>query len=379
MAKIRVLIVDDSFFIRKTLAKLISNDEIEVIDTATNGLEAVQKVEQLRPDVVTMDIEMPIMDGLTAVKEIMSKTPVPILMVSTLTSEGADSTIEALSNGAIDFIAKKASFNEISTIRDELVSKILNIAKSSFVTNRIRSRNHLMQMKRALKRGEQVETINSFKSKSVSENTNIKEYKTVQPLLGRKPRSTEISVIVIGISTGGPAALQEIIPKFSALIPVPILIVQHMPPFFTKSLADRLNLKSQLIVKEAEHGEKIMSGKIYIAPGGRQMTINPHLNLVISDEPKDELYKPSVNVMTDSVVTVFGNRVLGVMMTGMGHDGGSAFKTLHQKGGYIIVQDPDTCVVAGMTKTVIDMNIANEVVALNEIPTSIASIFGIRN
>ncbi len=377
MSKIRVLIVDDSFFIRKTLTKLLSNDDIEVIDTAENGLIAVQKVAQLKPDIVTMDIEMPIMNGLEAVKEIMAKTPVPILMVSTLTSEGAESTFEALSLGAIDFITKKASFNEIATIKDELVSKIMTISQSSLITNRIRSRNHLLQMKKMLRDSTQSVETQTLKNKAVTEITPKSEYKTVLPLLGRKPRSSEISIIVIGISTGGPAALNDIIPKFSADIPVPILIAQHMPPFFTKSLAERLNLKAKLKVKEAEMGEKIVSGTIYIAPGGKQMTINTKMNIVISDEPADELYKPSVNVLTDSVVSVFTNRVLGIMMTGMGHDGGIAFQTLHKLGGYIIVQDPDTCVVAGMTKTVIDLNIANEVIPLNEIPNAISSLFGI--
>ena len=377
MAKIRVLVVDDSYFIRKTLSKLISNDNIEVVDTAANGLEAVQKVASLKPDLVTMDIEMPVMDGLTAVKEIMKSNPVPIIMVSTLTSNGADATMEALANGAVEFVTKTASFNDLGSIKEDLLCKIASVSKSSLIINQIRSKNHLLQMKKALRSGFKDTVEVSAPTKTIIEKSNF-EYKLAVPQFGRKPRSSELSVMVIGISTGGPAALQEIIPYFSADIPVPILIVQHMPALFTKSLAERLNAKSKLNIKEAEHGEKIMHGNVYIAPGGKQMTINSNMQVVISDEPANELFKPSVNVLGDSLVNTLGSRVLCLMMTGMGHDGGDAFQKLHSKGAYIMVQDPETCVVAGMVKTVLDLNIANEIVPLHDLPTAIASIFGVR-
>jgi two-component system chemotaxis response regulator CheB len=369
MNKIRVLVVDDSFFMRKTISKILTTDEIEVIDTAVNGKEGVEKALKLNPDVITMDIEMPVMNGLDAVKLIMEKKPVPILMLSTLTSEGADATIEALSRGAVDFITKKSAFSEMNNLTDEIISKVKNISKSSSLKNRFSLPSGLTNR------------INTpFRSNLSESNQVIEPKKTgiINKIRAKRPDSYDIHIIGIGISTGGPAALQEFIPKLPAAFPVPILIAQHMPPYFTKSLSVRLDSLSKISVKEAENGEKARSGCVYLAPGGRQMRINKRGMIEINDEPIGELYKPCVDILINSIVDSYRHFALGIIMTGMGHDGSIALKRLHDVGGYVISQDIESCVVGGMPKTVIDLNIASEIHPLNDLADAVTSLFNLK-
>jgi len=369
MNKIRVLVVDDSFFMRKAISKIITTEEIEVIDTAANGKEAIEKALALNPDVITMDIEMPIMNGLDAVSGIMEKKAIPILMISTLTSEGANATVEALSRGAIDFITKKAAFTEMNNLADEIISKIKVIASNKQISGQIQRQLNLSK-ERLLSRKILRDDIHK---ESVAE-----KYASIRDRNSKRPDSTSIHVIGIGISTGGPAALNEMIPKLPKNIPVPIIVAQHMPPFFTKSLADRLNANSTLSVVEAKDGDKLLPGYVYISPGGKQTVVSKTFTINVVDEPKDELFKPCVNVLLNSLIDAFGKHTVGIIMTGMGNDGSKAFKRLHEVGGYIISQDVESCVVAGMPKAVIEQNIANEILSLADLPDAIASLFNLK-
>ncbi len=373
MEPIRVLVVDDSIFMRRTISKLISSDQILVVDTACNGREAIDKIIEHNPDIVTLDIEMPIMNGLEALKEIMENHPLPVLMLSTLTSDGADATIEALSNGAIDFITKKAAFTEMNSIKDELIEKILSIGKNSSIKNQLRRKSQLINMKKNINKTDESD---SGLSKKLIEKARQKSSQSTYKTSDNRPKN--ISIVTIGISTGGPVALNDLLSHLPGNIPVPILIAQHMPPYFTKSLAERLNNSSKLNVKEAENGDKAMPGWVYLAPGGKQMTINKRFLISIGDDPKDELYKPSVNVLLGSVAESFSSNSVGIIMTGMGHDGRESAKKVKSSGGFMIAQDLDSCVVPGMPKSIIDNHLADEIHSLSDMPEAIASLFGLQ-
>lgn len=351
--KISVVIVDDSAFMRKSLSIMLESDpDIKVIGTARNGQEGLELVKNLRPDVATLDIEMPVMDGLTALKKIMNECPTSVIMVSSLTTEGADSTLKALELGAVDFIPKELSYVNvnITKIKEDLISKVKEIVKQKVIKERL---NRL----RSISKSGQQEVVRKPQSQI--------------PQIGFK-------AVAIGISTGGPLSLQKIIPVLSERINVPIFIVQHMPPKFTKSLADRLNLLSKLNVKEAENGEPVQNGTVYIAPGGFHMTIRKNgmacNQIVISSEPSTTLHRPSVDVMINSVVGLYGKHTLGVIMTGMGKDGFEAIKNLKSLGGYAIAQDEPTCIVYGMPKAIVDAGFADNILPLEKIPEIINKV-----
>lgn len=367
--KIKLLIVDDSIFMRQALSKIFSEPDIEIVGLARNGREAVQMASELSPDVITMDIEMPIMNGIEALKEIMRENPIPVLMVSTLTSEGAEATLEALSNGAVDFVTKKQAFTEMNSLKNELLQKVRNIAKNSDVKNRL-IRKRFLKKAKEISRSKEL-TVN----RSILE-TEKEEFTVVHKIL---PRPEEIGIVGIGISTGGPAALQEVFSKLPSGLPFPILIVQHMPPLFTKSLANRLNGLSGVHIKEAEHMDLLAKGWAYIAPGGQHMTISKQGRIVISEEPRNTLFKPSADVMFKSIAEVFGSRSVGIIMTGMGNDGTEGLQLISERGGYIIAQSPDSCVVSGMPGSVINAKIANEIVSLKDLPDRICDLAGIKN
>lgn len=346
--KINVLVVDDSAFMRKSLSLLLESDsKIKVIDTATDGLMAIDKIKKLKPDIVTLDIEMPRMDGLTALGRIMKECPTPVLMVSSLTLEGADVTLKALELGAVDFIPKEMSFVSvaITSIKDELVSKVKTIHQSKTVMSRLKNLN-----------------FPNNKPSVISKS----------PRAEKKLPRLNYKAIALGISTGGPISLQKVVPFLSGKINIPIFIVQHMPPKFTASLAERLNGLSELEVKEASHNEIVRNGVVYIAPGGFQMTIKKDkLNNVlinISDKPDNILHRPSVDVMIDSVHSIYGKHTLGVIMTGMGKDGLAGIKKLIASGGYCIAQDEESSVVYGMPRAIVDNGLANVIASLEDIP-----------
>ncbi|MGO9481562.1 MAG: protein-glutamate methylesterase/protein-glutamine glutaminase [Candidatus Kryptoniota bacterium] len=344
---IRILVVDDSAFMRKAISMMIEEDpELEVVATARDGLEAIQKVKELKPDLVTLDVEMPRMDGITALKKIMAENPLPVLMVSSLTVEGARATIEALSAGAVDFIPKQLSYIslDIMKIKADLIEKIKAITRNSA---RVFSGSMSNRVSAPRKRG-------SF-------------------------MRSNAQIVAIGVSTGGPFSLQKVIPSLPENFPLPIAIVQHMPPNFTKSLAERLDSISRVEVCEAENGMELSRGKVFIAPGGLHLkfkrdTEKPSkVKVVVSKSPTTTLHCPSVDVMFESANEVFGGRVLVTVMTGMGKDGLEGAKLVKSAGGKVVAQSEETCVVYGMPKAIIDAELADVVVPLEEIASTITA------
>ena len=345
--KISAVVIDDSAFMRKSISIMLESDpDIKVIGQAKDGEEGYNTVKSLKPDIVTLDIEMPKMDGLTALKKIMKDCPTSVLMLSSLTTEGAEVTLKAMEYGAVDFIPKELSYINVNIIKikEELINKIKEIVKQRALKDRLK----------------RIQRLNS----KISTEPVKHEVSQFLPKLGYES-------IALGISTGGPFSLQKVIPKLNKKIQIPIFIVQHMPPKFTKSLAERLNGLSELEVKEAEDGETVRNGVVYIAPGGLHMTIskkmNSNISIQISKEPSTTLHRPSVDVMIQSVVDVYGKYTLGIIMTGMGKDGLEGIKKLKDLGGYCLAQDENSCVVYGMPKSVVDAGLADVVAPLESI------------
>ncbi|MDW7675079.1 MAG: chemotaxis response regulator protein-glutamate methylesterase [Bacillota bacterium] len=341
MAKTKVLVVDDSAFMRQVLSDIISFDKsIEVIGTARNGIDALAKIESLKPDVITLDVQMPVMDGFTTLELIMTKYELPVIMLSSLTSEGTEATVKALEKGAVDFILKPVGF-DMSQLKAELISKIKLAAK-----------------------------VNVHKPLTIQKNITIKP---VNLLKSKCPHKAD-QIVLIGTSTGGPKALQEVLPLFPKNFPAPILVVQHMPPGFTKSLAERLNSLSAITVKEAEHGEAIEPGFAYIAPGDYHLMINNNQKCISIKLTKDNLvsgHRPSVNVMMTSVCENFKGYIIGVILTGMGSDGTEGMKFINKIKGRTIAEDESTCVVYGMPKAAVLAGCVDIVVPIFDITSTI--------
>jgi len=347
MSQIKVLVVDDSFFIRKRLVEMLSSDpEIVVIDTAQNGLEAIEKVSSLSPDVITLDIEMPAMDGLTALGRIMREYPTPVIMVSTLTEEGSAATVQALLEGAVDFIHKPTELTNVKLpiIKEELISKVK-------AASRAQLRRHTVR--------KLVATPKDF---------------------GFNVAVARRKVVMIGSSTGGPRALIEILPRLPKDFPSPIAIVQHMPPGpFVKSIAKRLEADSNIRVKEAEDGDRLEPGLALMAPGGVHMLIEKNGIIKLNHGPAVNAVKPSVDVMMESGASVYGANSIGVILTGMGKDGAAGISVIKRHGGRTIAEHESTCVVYGMPKVVIESGTADSVVPLNEVPDEIIKVIGEKN
>lgn len=337
---IRVMVVDDSSFMRKILTRMLEKDQdIKVVETATNGQEAIEKVEKMRPDVVTMDIEMPVMNGIDALKRIMATNPLPVIVLSAITREGADVTMEALNLGACDFITKDMSDGPlgISSKESELISKVKDVAKKKvrFLTRRLEL---------------------------------IKK-----PIAISRERRTKHEILSIGASTGGPPALQHILTSFPQNFPVPIVIAQHMPKIFTQSFAQRLNGLSQIVVKEAEDKEPLKPGVALIAPGDVHMGLKKNGKDVTVEFVKDTkyIYRPSVDLLMFSTAQIYDSGSIGVILTGMGNDGLVGMQELKRRNGMVIAQDEDTCVVFGMPKAVINAHIADVVLPIDKISEEI--------
>jgi len=340
---IKVLVVDDSAFMRSAISRMLEKDpEIKVIGTAKNGKEAIERVEELKPDVITLDIEMPVMNGLEALKNIMAKHRLPVIMFSALTKEGAEITMEALHIGASDFITKDFSnvSLSISTRENELINKVKSVAK-----------NKVMML---LKRLEQTRKTAAIDFNNVNYNSG---------------NHTRYKILAIGASTGGPPALQHIITRFPKDFPVPIIIAQHMPKLFTQSFAQRLNAASQIEVKEAENGEMLRPGTALVAPGDTHMGIKRRGNDVVVELVNDTKYvfRPSVDLLMSSTANVYGSHSFGIILTGMGNDGLVGIKEIKSKNGYVVAQDEDTCVVYGMPKAVVNANLADVVLPIDKI------------
>lgn len=345
--QVRVLVVDDSAFMRKVLTDLLQSDPvITVLGTARDGQDAVEKFTALQPDVITMDIEMPRLDGFGALREIMARRPTPVVMVSSLTREGAEATVRALALGAVDFVAKPSGSISLNmhVARDELVAKVKAAAGAT-----PRYRRLLGEMP-ALRR--------EAKPERSPENS--------LPAARR--------LVVIGCSTGGPGALHQIIPRLPARLDAGVLVVQHMPPGFTRSLAQRLDELSAVPVKEAEEGDVVVSGQVLVAPGGYHMLVDERRTVRLNQDPAVHGVRPAVDKTLEAVQPLWGDRLIGVILTGMGYDGARGMQAIRRGGGRTIAEDASTCVVYGMPKVVVEMGLAEQVLPVYEIADAIARL-----
>jgi two-component system, chemotaxis family, protein-glutamate methylesterase/glutaminase len=339
----RILIVDDSAFMRAALGRMIKSEAgFEVVGTACSGADALQKVAALDPDVVTLDVQMPGMDGVETLRHIMTDFPRPVIMVSAATDKDAEITFSALSAGAFDCVAKQMSATslEIAHIRSDLISKIHAACQAR------RSR-----LPHSLSR------------------------KPPQPTHSTLPafRGVNPAIVAIGTSTGGPRALEQILPQLPGDFPIPILIVQHMPASFLTSFAQRLHSLCAIEVHEARDNEIVRPGAVYICSSGLHMRVQRGTHgspvfISLNRNPADALHIPSADVLMESVAKVYGSRAMGVILTGMGSDGSQGMKAIHDAGGLTIGQDEATCTVYGMPRACAELGVLMRVVPLSEIP-----------
>lgn len=341
---IKVLVVDDSGFFRRRLTELINADaRLQVVGTASNGQEGIDEATRLRPDVITMDYEMPVMDGISALREIHRKLGIPVLMFSSLTYEGARVTLDALEAGAVDYLPK--NFEEISRHPDEiqkvLCDRIVMVSGSSASQRR--------------------------SSPPAAATTATKAAEPAAPSRRSSQRSTQL--VVIGASTGGPMALQEVLTHLPADFRLPILLVQHMPGTFTKAFAERLDRICRVSVSEARDGDVLRPGHVYLAPGGKQMLLDGRtpMRLRIVDGDERLNYKPSLDVTFGSVARDLGGKVLGIVLTGMGADGREGARLLKAEGATIWAQDEASCVIYGMPMAVARAGLVDEVLDLRRV------------
>ncbi len=380
---VRVLVVDDSRFFRKRIEEILKVDGgIEIIGFAVNGKEAVEMAAELKPDVITMDVEMPVMDGITAVRMIMKRRPVPILMFSSLTTDGAQSTLDALDAGALDFIPKR--FEDISSNSDEakllLRRRVKEIARRGRAIN-MRIRHGVVHARPAStavieRLGSIVPRNKPIPRVPIRPHDPPKQKSPRSPLSRTQPSdATDIKLLAIGTSTGGPVALQNVLTALPANFPLPILMVQHMPGTFTPAFAQRLNQVCAITVKEAQEGDLLRPGVALLAPGGMQMKLarrgSQYIVKVEEGDPQLN-YKPSVDVTFASIAANFNGRTLGVILTGMGADGREGCRALKQKKAEIWAQDEKSSVVYGMPFAVFEAGLAHKVLPLAEIGPAIS-------
>ena len=355
---IRVLVVDDSTFMRHALVSMLEQDpEIKVVDTARDGVDALEKAEKLDVDVITLDVEMPRLNGLETLKKLMKTNPLPVIMVSSLTEEGAVSTLKAMEYGAQDFIPKTQS-NDKDAFAEDLRRKVKALARRKSII-RLKYHHHAAPQGAAPA---------AHLSSRISPPAGAAHMGAASACTG--PRD----LVVIGVSTGGPPVVQKILSALPGSLPACVLIAQHMPATFTGPFAQRLNSVSQLTVTEAVDGDKLKNGHAYVCPGGMHIGVRqrgPLPEVSVTREPRDALYKPTVNVLMETAGNVMGRRTLGVMLTGMGSDGVDGARVLREKGGCLIAQNEASCVVYGMPKAVVDANLANLVLDADEIASAI--------
>lgn len=339
--QIKVLVVDDSFFMRKLISDMLSSDpDIEVIDTAKDGVEAVNKAARLMPNVVIMDVELPKMDGLTALCNIMSENPMPVVMLTAMDKIEADLAVKSFEYGAVDFVSKpsKPISLDIDEVRDELISKIKTAAEAD-----------IKKM----------------------------EFPAVKKVLIKKmfvPPPTKKEVLVIGGSTGGPYALPEILPKLHRNFPLAVLIVQHMPEGFTKPFAERLSWQGSIELREAEDGDPVKPGLALLAPAGQHMVVKREDEKTVvrlNRGPLVNNMRPSIDVLMKSVAAIYGGQVIGVLLSGMGKDGAAGMKVIKDRGGRTMVQDEATSVIFGMQKVAVELGCVDSVVPLSGVAARI--------
>jgi len=352
MRKIKVLVVDDSVVVRKIVSDTLTEDpDVEVVGIAANGRIALQKIPQVDPDLVTLDVEMPEMNGLETLQELRkTNKSIPIIMFSTLTDRGAATTLEALSLGATDYVTKPANVGSVAVamqrIREELIPKIKTLCAK----------------KAGLDAPTTLPPVKPVTPKPRATGTAIATPKTKGPP-GR------VEIVAIGVSTGGPNALAELMPTIPADFPLPIVMVQHMPPYFTKLLAQRLSDKCKIEVHEAKAGDILKPGHAFIAPGDYHITLSRQgtdVKILTNQEAPENSCRPAVDPLFRSVANLYGDKTLAVILTGMGQDGLAGCETIHEKGGQIIVQDEESSVVWGMPGFVARANLAEKILPLDK-------------
>lgn len=357
---IRVLVVDDSAFMRRAIARMLTADpDIEIVGSVGDGAQGLEAVKTLKPDVVTMDIEMPVMDGLTALKRIMDEVPLPVIMMSTLTQNGATATIQALSLGAFDFVPKpESSMIDVLGVEHELRDKVRAAATS---------------------RGRRRATSATVAPAPAAPKPAPAAPAAPKPVITRSQAQWP-EVIAIGISTGGPPALQSVFEALPSDYPIGLVVVQHMPPGFTKPLAERLNRICGISIKEASDGDMVQPRQILIAPAGTHLVLKREggglkARLIDSSTTKT-WHKPSVDVLFASVAQVVGSKSLAIVMTGMGNDGTAGAGAIKGQGGEIWSQDEASSVVYGMPRTVYEAGVVDRVLPLPSIPQALKSLVG---
>lgn len=394
---------------RSAIVALLEKDpEITVCGTAKDGQDCLVKVAQLQPDIITLDVEMPRMDGLATLKELMRTSPLPVLMVSSLTAEGAETTLKALEYGALDFIAKVSGADQ-EDFGVELRHKVKSIARRKAFLRLRYTRTNLeagrstspsssagtsssssfgsarpSSLSSGLSRTSGTSSLSGSTSLSSRQSaTSRPSLRSASPAAGAsapaaggiiRPCSGAHDIVVIGVSTGGPPVVQKILSALPANFPACILVAQHMPATFTGPFAKRLDSVCQISVTEAANGDKIQNGHAYVCPGGKHIGIQmrgPLPEVLVTTEPTSALYKPSVNVLMETAGNGLGRRVLGVMLTGMGSDGCEGAKVLKQRGGYLIAQNEASCVVYGMPKAVVDAGLADQILDVDDIAKAI--------
>lgn len=344
MKKIKIVVVDDSAFSRRTITKMLEGlDSVEVVGYAINGEEGIQKVIALKPDLVTLDLEMPKMDGFTLLRILTTRFSLPVIVISALS--GADKVFRALELGALDFVPKPSSNASVDllSIKEDLLKKVLQVL--------------------AIKPGSRVRT---------SSDQLLPERTAVKSEEGRAGVGLQhtIDLVAIGSSTGGPPALQQILSSFGQKYPFAIVVSQHMPAGFTKAFADRLNRSSHFDVKEAEDGDLVLPGRVLIAPGGNNMVFEVcggQVTARIVAPSESDRYIPSVDVMLQSCAGIYRKRVAAVILTGMGNDGSKGIRTIKEQGGYVIAESEDTAVVYGMPREAVATGVVDRIVPLDQV------------
>ncbi len=357
---VKVLVVDDSGFFRRRVSEILSADpNIQVVGTATNGREAIDQALALKPDVITMDYEMPMMDGITAVRNIMQRCPTPVLMFSSLTHEGARVTLDALDAGAVDFLPK--NFEDISRnpekVKQMLCEKVHTIARSN----------------RRIAPVAPVTAPASAPAHAPSAVARPASAVSHSPAPASAPvKRKSYRLVAIGTSTGGPVALQRVLTQLPANFPAPIVLVQHMPAAFTKAFAERLDKLCRISVKEAEDGDQLRPGLALLAPGGKQMMVDQRGMVKILPGDERLNYKPCVDITFGSAAKSFSDKVLAVVLTGMGADGREGARLLKQSGSQVWAQDEASCVIYGMPMAIVKANLADAVYSLDDIGKHLA-------
>jgi two-component system chemotaxis response regulator CheB len=356
--KIRVLVADDSAFMRKVLVSILDSDgAFEVVGEARDGRETVEKAAKLKPHVITMDINMPHMDGLQATEIIMSTEPRPILIVSSESKDGADATLRALELGAIDFVAKPSSGIDLdmSSVREELVRKLRIASKVRVIRNLMRS----------------APSTNARVGPPMDSAAKPPSNGTFSATSNGSLNGTRLAVAVLAASTGGPATLMKLIRDFAPGFPAALLVVQHMPGTFTPQFAEQLAAVSQNPVKQAENGELLRAGQVYVCPGDCHLRVAPPGRIVLDDGPRIGGYRPSIDVTLESVAALAGGNAVAAILTGMGNDGARGVMAIQENGGLVLAQDEATSVIFGMPAEAIRTGAVGQVLPLEQIAAAI--------